>query len=58
MKEIDLMRIIPNRRSNRGTRPGVRGAWPQGWEGRPGTMGIPRVRMRKWEKKLLVATVI
>ena len=54
-----LRRVLPRRRGATGTRPGLRGAGPQGGaRGDQEQWEFPRVRLRKDEKKLLVATVV
>ena len=54
-----LWRILPRRRGTRGTRPGLKGAGPQGGlRGDQEQWEFPMVRLRKCEKRLLVATVV
>ena len=54
-----LGRILPRRRKKGGSRPGLTGAGPQGAaRGDQEQWQFPRVRLRKDEKRLLVATVI
>ena len=54
-----LGRILPTRRKSRGTRPGLRGAGPQGGSrGDQEQWVFPRVRLRADERRLLVATVV
>ena len=54
-----LRRIIPWRRSNRGTRSGMRGAGPRGRErGDQEQWEFPSVILEEWEKKFLASEVI
>ena len=58
-RQSGLWRVLPKRRGTRGTRPGLKGAGPQGGErGDQEQWVFPRVRLRPKEKKLLVATVV
>ena len=58
-KQSKLRRILPTRRYNTGTRPGLRGVGPQGSaRGDQEQWVFPQVRLRHSEKKLLVATVV
>ena len=55
----ELRRILPRRRYNTGTRPGLTGAGPLGaTRGDQEQWIFPRVRLRANEKRLLVATVL
>ena len=59
MKRSGLRRILPTRRHTTGSRPGLRGAGPQGRErGDQKQWVFPKVRVRLEEKRLLVATVV
>ena len=54
-----LGRVLPKRRYNHGTRPGITGCGPMGAErGDQEQWDFPRVRIRRDEKRLLVATVL
>ena len=54
-----LGRILPKRRKAQGSRPGLRGEGPQGAErGDQEQWVFGNVRLRREEKRLLVATVI
>ena len=58
-RQSELWRVLPKRRKNQGTRPGLKGAGPQGGvRGDQEQWVFPRVRLRPKEKKLLVATVV
>ena len=55
----ELRRVLPIRRYNTGSRPGLRGSGPQGGErGDTEQWVFPNVRLTKHEKKLLVGTVV
>ena len=54
-----LLRVLPWRRKNRGTRPGITGSGPRGGErGDQEQWVFPRVTLEDWEKKKIVASVI
>ena len=54
-----LGRILPRRRNNQGSRPGLKGEGPQGAErGDQEQWVFAKVRLRREEKRLLIATVI
>ena len=54
-----LWRVMPKRRKTRGTRPGLKGAGPQGgMRGDQEQWEFPHVRLRPHEKRLMVATVV
>ena len=54
-----LKRVLPTRRYNMGSRPGLKGEGPQGGQrGDQEQWVFPHVRLRPHEKKLLIATVV
>ena len=54
-----LRRVLPTRRGKTGCRPGLRGAGPQGGErGDTEQWIFPNVKLTKFEKRLLVGTVV
>ena len=58
-KSSELRRILPRRRHNQGSRPGLRGEGPLGAErGDQEQWEFPKVRLKYHEKRLLVATVL
>ena len=59
IRRSSLRRIIPWRRSNRGTRPGMRGVGPRGKErGDQEQWEFPPVILEEWEKEQLIIEVI